>query len=162
MSSKDENLYIRVIRWSLNQEGKFSFQELKDALQLDDTQESIVVDQIGSGKLLSHRYDGNSIRRNDFDHVRSKFWASARDSVWLIDHDELVFSRKAPLDAQKQATRAFVISIIALILSTLIGVIQILTPADLSKTTIEAITSNTFGECRRGSVQEYRVMQNDF
>jgi len=69
VSSKYENLYIRVIRWSSNHEGKFSFQELKDAFDLGAIQESIVLDRVGSGKLLSHCYDGNAIRRNGVEAV---------------------------------------------------------------------------------------------
>ncbi|PHI35986.1 hypothetical protein CBQ28_17130 [Pseudoalteromonas sp. GCY] len=117
----DDNLMIRVLEWATKQT-EFSFQELCEHVQLNDTEKKQLVLLINYKSVLFHNH---SAFYTSYNHPDVKIFASAEDHFRYLEYVELKEARQSSKDANRKAMVAICISIASMILSAGISIYAI-------------------------------------
>lgn len=129
------NLYVQILQFGTGKES-FTFEQLRDKLQLNRKQCAVIARQVEKGQLFCCS-DGNvqgyshKHRSSENTGDRYLFSLTVEDEFRLLEYQELQEARESSRKAQEAsakssrlAHRAFWISIVALILSTIFNIIS--------------------------------------
>jgi len=107
-------LYIDVIKYAINQPGKFKLGQMVDDLKISEENREILIIEIQFKRILAS-LDGAPTFHDDWQNLL--IWASAEDHFRLIEYIELQEARASSQSAKNIAIFAIWLSIISLITS---------------------------------------------
>jgi len=104
-----EDIFIQVIRYTLEQGKKLLLSEIFDALHMDQAQRDILTREVFYERILATSTVKNW---HVFDKTPEQVlvWASAEDRFRLIDYEELQEARRAAVGANRHALLALAVS----------------------------------------------------
>lgn len=142
--SSQKDIFIRVIEYAVQRNGSFLMSDMVQSLELEGAQLRMICDQIGRGNLLAHNHRDGSPFRGDPNFANREYmsqdvWCSAIDRFRLLEYQELQEARKSAQDANKQASRALIVAIVAIVISAGAAFWQVTTDVNLPKEHYDAL-----------------------
>ena len=115
----DKNLMIRVLEWATSRD-IFEFDELREALNLTENEESQLINLIHEKSILFHTSSNAAARMRRRESV--KLFASAEDHFRLLEYQELKEARQSSKDANIKSLIAIGIAVVSTFTSIVMSV----------------------------------------